>query len=66
MNIAAETGLDVLKTDSKKVAHKAAEAAGEFIWNKISDKIVKSKPLIDENYRNVAEIIITLKKDKKY
>ena len=36
-----DTGLDVLKTTSKKVAHKAAEATGEFIGNKIADKILK-------------------------
>ena len=31
-------GLDVLKTTSKKVAHKADEATGEFIGNKIAQK----------------------------
>ena len=34
-----DTGLDVPKTTSKKVAHKAAEATCEFIGNKIADKI---------------------------
>lgn len=34
-------GLDVLKTSSKKVAHKADEATDEFIGNKIAKKIVK-------------------------
>ena len=43
---------------SKKVVHKAPEATGEFIGNKIVDKIVKTKPVIDENPRNVEEIII--------
>ena len=45
---------------------KAGEATGEFIGNKIADtvtkskenKIVKLKPIIDENSRNVEEIII--------
>ena len=52
-----DTGLDDLKTVSKKVVHKATEATGEFIGNKITDavtkskddKIVKQKPVIDEN-----------------
>ena len=35
------TGIDVLKTATKKVAHKAAEATGDFIGIKIADKIVK-------------------------
>ena len=56
------TGLDVVKTASKKVAHKA----GEFLKNKIADAVTMSnddnieKP--DENPRNVAEIIIPLEK----
>ena len=40
------------------VVYKAAEAKGEFIGNKIADKIMKQKPAIDENSRNVEEIII--------
>ena len=43
---------------SKKVIHKAAEATGEFLETKITGKIVKTKPVIDENPRNVEEIII--------
>ena len=53
-----DTGLDALKTASKKVVHKPAAATGEFIGNKIADKIVKKNPVIDENSRNVEEIII--------
>ena len=37
------TGLDALKIGSKKVAQKAAEATGEFIRNKIADKIMKTE-----------------------
>ena len=33
-----KAGLDVLKTPSKKVVHKAAEGTGGFIRNKITDK----------------------------
>ena len=53
-----ETGLDALKTATKKVAHKVAEAKGEFIENKIANKIVKPKAVPDDNSRNVEEIII--------
>ena len=56
------TGLDSLKSASKKVVHKASE----FLGNKIADAVTKSngvkiiKP--DENPRNVEEIIIPPKK----
>ena len=41
----------------KKVVHKAAIATGAFIGNKIAEKIVKPKHVIDENPRSVEEII---------
>ena len=53
-----DTGLDALKTASKKVVRKAAAAKGEFIGKKITDKIVKSKPITNKNPTNVEEIII--------
>ena len=59
MDTAARKGLDALKTGSKKVDHKAAETTGEFIGNKIGAKIVKPKSAIEENFRNVEEIVIT-------
>ena len=34
------------------------KATGEFIGNKIADKIVKEKSVPDENSRNVEEIVI--------
>ena len=52
-----DTGLDALKTASKKVVHKAAEATGKFIRNKIADKIVKQILVIDENSGKWLEII---------
>ena len=58
-------GLDPLKTASKKVACKAAEATGEFIGNKISDRIVKQKPVPAENLRNIEGIIIPPEKNRK-
>ena len=39
LNAATKTGPDPLKTASKKVVHKAAEATGEFIGNKIAKKL---------------------------
>ena len=61
-----DTGLHSLKTASKTLINKAAEATGEFIGNKAADavaelnddKIVKTKHLIDENSRSVENIII--------
>ena len=53
-----DTGLDALKTASKKVVHKAAEEIVEFIENKIAAKSVTPKHVIDENPRNVEEISI--------
>ena len=61
-----DTGLESLKTTSKKVFHKA----GEFIENKIADAVAKSKDnkivkpnyVIDENLKNVEEIIIPSEK----
>ena len=46
------------KASSKKVVHKAAEATGKLIRNKIANKVVKPKPVPNENSRNVEEIII--------
>ena len=58
------TGLDSLKAASKKVIHKATGSIGEFIENKIVDKIVKAKPAIDENSRNFKEVIIPPEKKR--
>ena len=60
------TGIDSLKTAFKKLVHKT----GEFLGNKTADtvvklynnKIVKTKPVIDENLRNVEEIVIPSEK----
>ena len=39
MDTATKTGIDAVKTASKKVVHKIAEAKGDLIGNKIADKI---------------------------
>ena len=49
------------KTPSKNVGHKAAEATGEIIGNKISDKTVK----LDKNSKDVKKIIIPVEKREK-
>ena len=49
MATAAKTGLDALKTISKNEVHKAGEATGKIIGNKIADKILNPKPLPAEN-----------------
>ena len=54
--------VDALKTTSKKEVSEAVEATGEFIGKKIADKIVKPKPISDENPRNVEEKIIAPEK----
>ena len=58
LDTATKTGLDALKTASKKVVDKAAEVARELIGNEIADKIVKPKPVPDVNLRNIEETII--------
>ena len=65
LDAAVKTGIDTLKTASKKVDHEAVEATGEFIGNKIVNNIVKSKPVPGENSRNVQEIIISPKQRRE-
>ena len=43
MDADTKTGLDALKTATKKVVYKVPEATREFIGNKTADKIVKPK-----------------------
>ena len=50
----------VLNTFLSDQSYKAAESRGEFIRNKIADKIAKSKTVSNENSRNVEEIIIVM------
>ena len=55
MDVATKTGLDTLKTASKKITYKAVEVTGESIGNTTANKVVKPS-------RNVEEIIIPPKK----
>ena len=52
-----DIGLGAPKTASKIIVHKAAEVTGEFI-GKMTDKIVKPKYVINENSRNIEELIV--------
>ena len=54
-----DTGLDSLKTDSKKVVHKT----GEFLGNKIADTVANSYD--NKIVKPVEEIIIPPEKKKK-
>ena len=65
LDIDAKAGLDLIKSASKIVVHKAAEKTGEFIGNKIAEKIVKPKSVSDENLRNIEEMIIPPQKRKE-
>ena len=62
MNTATKTGLNALKPATKKIVHKAAEPTGEFIESKIANKTVKPKSVLDENLRDVKEVIISPEK----
>ena len=52
-----DTGLDALKTVLKQVVHKAVEATGQVVGNEIAEKTVKPKHRINQNPRNVEEIV---------
>ena len=60
-----DAGLDALKTASKKVVNKTVERTCKFLGKKVAEKIVKTKHLIDENPRNIEEIIILSEKRKE-
>ena len=67
LDTTTKAGLDALKTSSKIVVYKAAKATGELMGNKIAENIVKPKLVLDENSRNVKEIVIPPeKKTKEY
>ena len=56
-----DTGLDAVKTASKKVVHKA----GEFLRNKIADAVTKSNDVNIEKQEPVEEIVIPPGKKKR-
>ena len=62
LDTTTKTGLDAVKTASKKVVHKIAEETEKFVGNKITEKVVKPKSVPEGNSRIVAEIVIPLEK----
>ena len=67
MDTATKTGIDAVKTASKRVAQTTAEATGDLIENKIADKItslVKTKSKEKEKERQ--ERHTTRKKTANY
>ena len=61
MDTATKTGIDVVKTESKRVVQKTAEATGNLIGNKIADKITsigKPKEKEKEETKELEEIYI--------
>ena len=65
MDTATKTRLDALKTATKKVVRKGAEATGEFIENIYASKIVKPKPVLESNSTNLEKIIIPSEKKRR-
>ena len=64
MDIAAKTRLGAQRIVSKKVAHKAAEATGELIGNKIAEKLWNL--LMIQGVKKDFEEIEKKKRKKKY
>ena len=58
IDTAAKTVLRRCKSCFKKIVNKTAEATGKLIRNKITDKIVKPKPISDTKSSDVVEIIL--------
>ena len=57
-----DTGIESVKTSSKKVVHKVSE----FIGNKIADAVTKSNDDDIEKQESVEETIFHQKKEVKY
>ena len=69
IDTATKTGIDAAKTASKRVVQKTAAAIGDWIGNKIADKITsvgksKSKEKKDET-NEIEEIYIPPEKDNE-
>ena len=66
LDTATKTGTDAPESLTKKVVHRAPEATSEFIGKKTTEKVLKPKPTINENSKNIEEIIIPPQKEHKY
>ena len=58
LDTATKTRLDALKNASKKLVYQTVQATGKLTGNTIADKIVKPKPVPDENSRNFGEVVV--------
>ena len=60
LDSAKKSTTDAIKTDSKRVIQKTAEATGDLIGNKIADKILALQKSLQKNY------IIMMKQKKMW
>ena len=58
MDTAAKTGIDAVKTPSKRIVQKTAEATGDLIGNKIADKITSTGKPKEKETKEIEEIYI--------
>ena len=58
MDTATKTGIDAVKTASKRVVQKTAEATGDLIGNKIPDKITSIGKFKKKEKKKAEEIYI--------
>ena len=66
MDTATKTGIDAVKTASKRVVQKTAAATRDLIGNKIADKITSiGKPKEKEKTKETEEIYIPPEKRQK-
>ena len=66
IDTATKTGIDAQKTTSKRVVQKTAEATGDLIGNKITDKTNSiGKPKEKEKTKEIEEVYIPPEKDNK-
>ena len=66
MDTATKTGIDAAKTTSKRIVQKPAEATGDFIGNKIADKITSiGKPKEKEKANKIEKIYIPPEKTQQ-
>ena len=66
IDTATKTGIDAVKTASKRVVQKTAEVIRDLIVNKIADKITSiGKPKEKEKTKEIEEIHISPEKDNK-
>ena len=65
MDTATKTAIDAAKTTSKKIIEKTAEAAGDLIGNKTTDKIASMGKPKEKETKKQKKFIFHQKKDNK-